>query len=155
MSIVKTIYNLTPLDRSPCLNNETIMTLTYNGHVYVGIAKCHPDDMAFISRKVGRRIALSRARINLMKAELKKEKDKYKIISDFYMEIMTNAPEPLPNEFSVFETRYLKIYSNISNRLKILESAIKKEENSLRTYLKGLDKAIESVTKMRNKDKSN
>lgn len=153
MSIIKAIYKAEPIIRPTGNSTITAVSIKYNGQSYTGTAICHPDDKDFYSRKVGQRIALSRARIAAMKAELKREKNKYKITTDF-CRIMTNDLT-LVNESSMFKKRFFKLLNRTAGRIDSLEKGIIRERNSLKEYLKGLDKAINSVTRMRNKDKNN
>lgn len=153
MSIIKTIYSLTPVDRSRCANREIVMTITYNGKVYSGIAYCHPDDKDFSSRKVGQRIALSRARLQLLKSERDKVNEEVHWKRRVYTEVTNHnftTKDGTP-KFPELARNYQKAY----DRLDRLNCAIKREEKSLKKYLEGLDKAIDSVTRLRNKGKSN
>lgn len=147
MSIVKAIYAVKPRYFHSIDNYNTRAIIKYCGHNYMGRADVHPDDIDFTSTIVGRNIALSRARIAAMKAELKREKNEYDIKSKFFIQA-----EPMAES----ELRTIKLIKRAQLRCKNLRTAIKWEEDNLNKYLQGQAKAIESVKKFRAKqDTSN
>lgn len=157
MSIVTAIYKA-PVIRSSFRNDigETSVVIKYNGKNYWGRAILHIEDKDFYSSKVGRHIAISRARINAMKAELKREEYNYKICDKFFYETFSSGRVD-PSDKIVYSDELAYALSTkierMENRCKNLRTAIKREQNSLKLYIEGQEKAITSVKKMRAKDK--
>lgn len=140
MSIVKAIYNVKPEYSYSDNEYKTTAVIKYNGQTYIGSSSVHPDDKDFASIRVGKNIALSRARIKAMKSELKREQLEYDINNRFYCKIVSS------NDF-----KPIKILINAKFRCQDLRVAIKKEEHNLNKYLQGQAKAIESIRRFRSK----
>lgn len=66
-------------------------TINYHGQIFVGTAKCHPEDSDFESARVGLTIAESRANIQVLRhirdCELKPQ---LKILNHLYMNMKTS-----------------------------------------------------------------
>lgn len=66
-------------------------TINYHGQVFIGTAKCHPEDIDFESARVGLTIAESRANIQVLRhirdCELKPQ---LKILNHLYMNMKTS-----------------------------------------------------------------
>lgn len=61
MSLITAIYRAKPT-YSPIGERDIFTYIVYDGQAFCGQADCHPEDMDFFSEKVGKTIALSRAR---------------------------------------------------------------------------------------------
>lgn len=66
-------------------------TINYHGQVFVGTAKCHPEDSDFESARVGLTIAESRANIQVLRYIRDYElKPQLKILNHLYMNMRTS-----------------------------------------------------------------
>lgn len=154
MSVVTAIYNAPIANKIIDVTHNTVqVNINYNGKSYIGIARLHPNDKDFFSRKVGYNIALSRARLSAMKAELKAARIELNRRYDFYQEIIGYGKFS-PAEVDPTGRVYYGI-TRLFQRTTQLKKAIKKEENSLRMYLQGQQKAIKSIKQFRAKDNNN
>lgn len=144
MSIVNAIYKAPIVRKAYCdIEGTTHIVIKYNGKYYGGWACTNDSDKEFFSKKVGKNIALSRARLKAMKAELKRCDTEYrerKIFADLRTDLLKD------HEMSLLINRS-------KWRCESLRLAIKREKNNLAKYIEGQDKAIQSVKKMREKVK--
>ena len=82
--IINTIYKLEPVIE---INNTTcVAKLIFNNKEYIGEANLNPKDEEFFSEKVGLNIALSRARILLLKDYYSRQDTEYKCLEKAYNE---------------------------------------------------------------------
>lgn len=146
MSIVKAIYNVKPEYYSYSADGgyQTVATIRYNGRTYIGYSFVHPDDEDFASTRVGKNIALSRARTKAMENELRKEQSGYVYKKQLYNEIFLDVK-------SDYSERANNLLIQTERRCKNLRVAIKKEKHNLNKYLQGQAKAIESIRRFRSK----
>lgn len=140
MSIVKAIYSVKPEYSYSDDGYQTIAIIRYNGKTYMGYSFVHPDDKDFASTRVGKNIALSRARVKAMENELRREQLEFDISTRFYCKAISSA-----------DFRPIKILINAKFRCQNLRAAIKKEKHNLNKYLQGQAKAIESIRRFRSK----
>lgn len=152
MSAIKAIYQAPKTFMQE--NATTVATVYYNGQKYTGMATLHPEDMDFNSEKIGRTIALSRARQAAIKAALKTSKQIATIKSQMYREVLgygsvpSTKVDPTGALYRNMRHAYVRVYA--------LEEALQKEEKGLKNYLAGQKIAIASIRRMRaNKDKNN
>lgn len=145
MSIVNAIYNAPIIRKAYCdIEGTTHIVIKYNGKYYGGWARTNDSDKEFFSKKVGRNIALSRARLNAMKAELKRCDIEYRE-RKIFTGLRTDLSKDLEMKILVDRSKW---------RCESLRDAIKREKNNLRKYIDGQDRAIQSVKKMRDKAKT-
>ena len=87
MSVINAIYKAPTITQ---LVNEKsgicIVGINYNGKIFSGRAKLAESDKDFFSEKVGKTIALSKARINAMQYEMKKTRKELQYRYDYYQE---------------------------------------------------------------------
>jgi hypothetical protein len=150
MNLIKSIYN-TPFEvdvseKVGCV----IVYIKHNGLVYSGMSCIHDEDSNFFSEKVGFTIALSRARISILEDELKKAREKYENKIRYYDEVLGYGAK-IPAEVDPTGA-FKQNIDRAESHIRSLRSAIKSEKASLRNYLDGHTKAIESVKRFREKD---
>lgn len=135
MGLISNIYNA-PIERSGFLKeNESYVVLLYKNKEYVGVAFVHPDDKDFASEKVGHGIALSRARIQILKDErqclLQEYKDKMKMYNDV-LGYGAKKPEEIDPTGA-----FMKNIERTRSRYLTTVEFLKEEEKGLDNYLKG------------------
>lgn len=154
MSIVSAIYDArTTWVIADTEKGEVSVGLEFSGNQYSGHARLHPNDKDFFSYKVGRQIATSRARIQILRAEMNKAKQTYNNKYAFYQEV-TGFGSRAPAEIDPTGTLLRNVIRS-QRRVDFLKEALNDEENNLRDYLEGQAKAIASVQRFRNKDRDN
>lgn len=148
MNIIKTIYAL-PIYHfhtdDQC--GESYVEIVYNGKVYKGFAQLHPQDAEFYSPRVGKAIALSKARMSLIKDRIQQAKKIAEIKYQLYQEVIgygQKAPAEV-DPTGAFLRNVIRAQANVRN----LKTALKKERESLKNYLTGYSKATASVRKLR------
>lgn len=134
MSVVKAIYKAPVVDTFP---NEEMgfyrVIIEYNGKIFFGTALISPEDKDFFSERVGYTIALSRARINALKYELRKSKSEFRERYNLYQEA-TKYGKISPAEVDPTGNFYHGITRYIS-RISAIKKAIKQEQKNLNNYL--------------------
>jgi hypothetical protein len=148
MSVVSAIYKA-PIVTEVIDENigDTIIGILYDGKLFTGNAKLAENDKGFYSYRVGRNIALSKARMNAMNYEIKKSRKEMEYRYDFYQEA-TKYGKAGPAEVDPTGNFYHAITRYIS-RISALEKALKTEETNLKTYIKNQTKALSIVRKFR------
>jgi hypothetical protein len=141
MSLVSTIYNAPIVIGFPVKKHDTILGIKVNNHIYWGYASCGDEDISFYSEKVGKNIALSRARIKAMKEVEKALKEEVK-----WKEIILHE---ISNGKDFLEPSVYNNYNHAAARLKALKTAIKKEKTELSSYINAQAKMIDSVKRFR------
>ena len=141
MSVVSAIYKA-PIVTEVIDENigDTIIGILYDGKLFTGNAKLAENDKGFYSYRVGRNIALSKARMNAMNYEIKKSRKEMEYRYDFYQEA-TKYGKAGPAEVDPTGNFYHAITRYISRI-----SALKK---ALKTYIKNQTKALSIVRKFR------
>ena len=76
MGLIHNIYTAPIVCQVSC-GPECYVGIKYNNRIYNGYAITHPDDEEFFSEKVGYSIALSRARIQILKDEKERLRQEY------------------------------------------------------------------------------
>jgi hypothetical protein len=148
MSVVSAIYKA-PIVTEVIDENigDTIIGILYDGKLFTGNAKLAENDKGFYSYRVGRNIALSKARMNAMNYEIKKSRKEMEYRYDFYQEA-TKYGKAGPAEVDPTGNFYHAITRYIS-RISALKKALKTEETNLKTYIKNQTKALSIVRKFR------
>lgn len=154
MSVVSAIYD-TLVDWVEANENTGTVTasLTFNGHTCTGSAFLHPEDKDFFSYKVGRQIATSRARIEILKIEVNKAQQTFNNKTTFYQEVLgfgSKTPADV-DPTGAFSRNVMRA----GRRLDSLKDALENEEANLRNYLEGQAKAIASIKRFRSKGQDN
>ena len=146
MKLISAIYDA-PVYITNYNENYVGVAIFYDGHNWTGRAYLHPEDKDFYSPKVGRRIALSRARIKIMQYELKKMDEAIKQRELFYREVCGYGSK---DYMEVDPTGSFR--KNITRNKLRYEELLKKKEyevRHLKNYLEGQRKAIATVKRMR------
>lgn len=148
MSVVSAIYKA-PIVTEVIDENigDTIIGILYDGKLFTGNAKLAENDKGFYSYRVGRNIALSKARMNAMNYEIKKSRKEMEYRYNFYQEA-TKYGKAGPAEVDPTGNFYHAITRYIS-RISALKKALKTEETNLKTYIKNQTKALSIVRKFR------
>lgn len=148
MSVISAIYKAPTITQ--VVNEKSgicIVGINYNGKIFSGRAKLAESDKDFFSEKVGKTIALSKARINAMQYEMKKTRKELQYRYDYYQEA-TKYERLSPAEVDPTGNFYYAI-GRCSARISALEKALKTEETNLKTYIKNQTKALSIVRKFR------
>lgn len=150
--IIKTIYNLEP--ECEAYNDIGVckVYLTFQGERYCGTAQLAPEDSDFFSEKVGLNIALSRARIVLLKDLIKQTKIAANIKYQMYQEAIEYGKKS-PGAVDPTEA-FLKKAIKAQTKYDLLRHALKKEQRFLAGYLENQDKMVERVRLYRVKAKT-
>lgn len=149
MGLISNIYNA-PIERSGFLKeHESYVVLQYKNREYVGAAFVHPDDEDFASEKVGHGIALSRARIEILKDEkerlFQEYKDKMRLYNDVLGYGAKKSEEVDPT--GAFKKSIKRTYDRYLTFVEFL----KEEEKGLDNYLKGQDEIVTRLKRNRRK----
>ena len=148
MSVISTIYKA-PIVAEIVEENigDTVIGILYDGKLFTGNAKLAESDKGFYSYRVGRNIALSKARMNAMNYEIKKSRKEMEYRYDFYQEA-TKYGKVGPAEVDPTGNFYHAITRYIS-RISALKKALEKEKSNLNTYLENQEKALSIVRNFR------
>ena len=148
MSVVTAIYKA-PIVAEAIDENigSTIIRILYNRKMFIGSAKLSESDKDFYSYRVGRNIALSKARIEVINYEIKKSKKEMKYRYDFYQEA-TKYGKVSPAEVDPTGNFYHAITRYIS-RISALKKALEKEKSNLNAYLENQEKVLSIVRNFR------
>lgn len=147
MSAIKAIYNAKRefyVDDHYC---DVYATIQYNGKLYRGSAALHPEDANFFSEKVGKTIALSRARQAALKDEITRAEEIAKVKYQMYQEVIAYGSKP-PAEVDPTGA-FLKNTIRALDRVGVLRGHLLSEQASLEEYLKAHKEALGIVKKMR------
>ena len=148
MSVVSAIYKAPMVAEAIDENiGGTIIGILYNGKMFIGSAKLSESDKDFYSYRVGRNIALSKARIEVINYEIKKSKKEMKYRYDFYQEA-TKYGKVSPAEVDPTGSFYRAI-TRYTTRISALKKALEKEKSNLNTYLENQEKALSIVRNFR------
>lgn len=147
MKLLDAIYHAPTLVNVSEENNKVDVHILYRDKLWKGSAYLHPEDKDFFSAKVGKRIALSRARTKILKYEENRLKELCKQRELFYTEVRGYGSK---NQAEVDPTgAFIRNLDRCFIRYNAVKEAISKEENSLKNYLEDYKKAIGTVKKMR------
>lgn len=148
MSVVSAIYKAPMVAEAVDENiGDTIIGILYDGKLFTGNAKLAENDKGFYSYRVGRNIALSKARMNAMNYEIKKSRKEMEYRYDFYQEV-TKYGKVSPAEVDPTGNFYRAIV-RYTTRISALKEALKKEKSNLKAYLENQEKALSIVRNFR------
>ena len=151
MGIIKAIYNTKPKYLINDEERSIVAIISYQNQSFSGVASCCKPDKDFYSHKVGKRIALARARIAALKWIKKEAIFSYQVKTQAYKEACCFG-EKKCNEVDP-TGRFKKSIDKEIQRIEKLKTAIKKEELFLREYIKDANYMINIVKAHREKDK--
>lgn len=148
MSVVTAIYKA-PITHEfhSKIRNGYHLYIKYDGKKFAGRAYLSPEDKDFYSSRIGRNIALSRARMNAMNYEIKKSRKEMNYRYDFYQEV-TKYGKVSPAEVDPTGSFYRAIV-RYTTRISALKEALKKEKSNLKAYLENQEKALSIVRNFR------
>lgn len=127
-----------------------IITDTY-GHIYIGVATCHPDDKDMMSRRTGEEIAFRRARMESLKAMRDAIKTEIGTLKQLYYSMNQSSHF---NENS-YENKMLQRRIHMKTfDLDTIKEMLTTEYESLTELIKEKDKFYKQVRGHRNKAKS-
>lgn len=153
MGLISNIYNA-PIERSGFLKeHESYVVLRYKNREYVGAAFVHPDDEEFFSEKVGYSIALSRARIQILKDEKERLRQEYIDKMRLYNDVLGYGAKK--SEEIDPTGAFKKNIDKTLHRYFTITEVLKEEQEGLKTYLEGQNTFIENLKAYRKKDKMN
>ena len=124
--------------------------IKYDGLVFVGKAKCHPDDVPFANEKAGAQIARSRAIIKMFKYEIRKLSYQTKALKDFYNSVCgskTFSRNPW------LKKKFMDEIDSYGYEIIELQQSIETVEKSLKNYLNLKAELYKKLLK--NRDKNN
>lgn len=151
MSIIKSIYNV-PIEYE-FDGVQSLIKIKYNGKVYLGEAIVHTRDYPeFASEKVGLNIALSRARISLLKDLVAQQKQ----IADTRMQMYLEATNYNKNKRDIVDPTgaFLTKANKAQIKYETLKSALKKEKKYLNKYIENQSRMVEIIKIHRAKGKT-
>lgn len=151
MSLHSAIMKLTP--ETAVIDNDTIVTLKYNGKVYKGFAFCHREDADFYSEIIGTTIAHLRALIKIYDDEISRAEQTAITLWCAYKDVIYNSQtEGIPADPTGAFLGRVSAAQNLVFRYKDQQQTLKKR---LRSYLVNQDKCISNIKTQReaNKDK--
>lgn len=119
----------------------------YNGQIFQGHASLHPEDSNFFSEKIGKTIALSRARQEALKYAIKEAQTIADIKYQLYREVTAYGSKS-PAEVDPTGAFFLNC-TRALQRVEFLKKALTSEQNSLAAYLKDHKSALSIVKAMR------
>ena len=113
-------------------------TINYHGQVFIGTAKCHPEDRDFESARVGLTIAEARANIEVLRHIRECElKPQLKILNHLYANMKTSKYyNPASYEAKMLRSQIRAL----EKELTILNNEIADEQKFIRDYISGKDK---------------
>ena len=154
MNLVKAIYK-TPVIMKDYQEKEGItnVKICYQGQTFHGTALLNKKDEGVYSKKVGYNLALSKARIKALEYFYKQEKDKFNIRNQFYQEVLGLGVKT-PSEVDP-SGAFNRNLMHTKGRMTALKEALDKEKDTLKKYIEGQNKAIESVRHFRQKADNN
>lgn len=113
-------------------------TINYHGQVFVGTAKCHPEDSDFESARVGLTIAEARANIEVLRHIREYElKPQLKILNHLYANIKTSKYyNPTSYEAKMLRSQIRAIKKELAT----INNEIADEQKFVKDYISGKDK---------------
>ena len=115
----------------------------YKGQVFMGVAKCHPDDADMESERTGLTIAEARAYIKLKKFQKKFEIEP---VVNAYRHILKNIQTSTKHNPKAYESCMLRSQlAHWEDKLEEINTDIADEERSLQDYIKQKDKLYQKL----------
>lgn len=137
MKAITAIYNA-PIVIDNFDQSISRVGIEYNGKTYIGFSYLHPQDKDFQSEKIGKNIALSRARIYALQYEYNKAKIEAQIKRQMYLELGENS-----NAF-MHKNMMKAVY-----RSEVLRKELKFQKQYLKDYLNSQQDFIDKILKTR------
>lgn len=150
MGLIHNIYTAPIVCQVSC-GPECLVVIKYNNRTYDGCAITHPDDEEFFSEKVGYSIALSRARIQILKDEKERLRQEYINKMRLYNDVLGYGAKK-PEEIDPTGAFKKNIDKTLHRYFTIIE-ALKEEQEGLKTYLEGQNTFIEKLKAYRKRTK--
>lgn len=147
MSAIKAIYKAKRRFVVNDITSTVYANIFYNGQRYQGEAHLHPEDKDFFAEKVGKTIALSRARQQALKEALREAITIADIKCQMYQEVIAYGHKE-PAEMDPSGAMQLNA-QRARLRVQALKKQLQDEQDSLNEYLKDQEKALRIVKRMR------
>ena len=119
MSLHSAIMKLTP--ETAVIDNDTIVTLKYNGKVYKGFAFCHREDADFYSEIIGTTIAHLRALIKIYDDEISRAEQTAITLWSAYKDVIYKI-------FSKTDLEINKINKDLKDSVKTMDEFKSKQD---------------------------
>lgn len=150
MSAITSIY-AAPVthERIPKSWGTTYVSIKYNGKCYLGTTMCDYKNREFFSERVGRRIALSRARTQALQEAYESANNEANIKERMYREVL-NFGSGNPDELDPTGTFWRNTFK-ARTRANDLRLALDNEKACLKNYLKELETFTTQIRKNRAK----
>ena len=145
------MHNSKDIIEEHIFNEETGKTkyiIKYDGLVFVGKAKCHPDDIPFANEKTGAQIARSRAVIKMLKYEIKKLSYQTKALKDFYNSVRGSRTF---DRNPWLKKKFMDEIDTYGYEIMELQHSIETVEKSLKNYLTTKAELYKKLLKSRGK----
>lgn len=123
---------------------KSIVTLADKYGTYTGKAKCHPNDLQYISEFMGGVLAQNRAMIKLLKNKIHREKIRKKTIQNIFQDIKSNI-----SNIEEIRKRLEIQLKNCNNEINKTNQQIKEIQNNIKTRIQVRD---DIVQKYKNRD---
>lgn len=150
MGLIHNIYTA-PIVRQVRCGPECLIVIKYNNRTYSGCAVTHPDDEEFFSEKIGYSIALSRARIQILKDEKKRLRQEYTDKMRLYNDVLGYGAKK-SDEIDPTGA-FKKNIDKTLHRYFTVAEVLKEEQEGLKTYLEGQNTFIEKLKAYRKRTK--
>lgn len=150
MGLIHNIYTAPILCQVSC-GPECLVVIKYNNRTYDGRAITHPDDEEFFSEKVGYSIALSRARIQILKDEKERLRQEYIDKMRLYNDVLGYGAKK--SEEIDPTGAFKKNIDKTLHRYFTITEALKEEQEGLKAYLEGQNTFIEKLKAYRKRTK--
>ena len=150
MGLIHNIYTAPIVCQVSC-GPECFVGIKYNNRTYSGYATTHPDDEEFFSEKVGYSIALSRARIQILKDEKERLRQEYIDKMRLYNDVLGYGAKK--SEEIDPTGAFKKNIDKTLHRYFTITEALKEEQEGLKTYLEGQNTFIEKLKAYRKRTK--
>ena len=150
MGLIHNIYTAPIVHQVRC-GLRYLIVIKYNNRTYHGCAIAHPDDEEFFSEKVGYSIALSRARIQILKDEKERLRQEYTDKMRLYNDVLGYGVKK--SEEIDPTGAFRKNIDKTLHRYFTITEALKEEQEGLKTYLEGQNTFIEKLKAYRKRTK--
>ena len=150
MGLIHNIYTA-PIVRQVRCGPECLVVIKYNNRNYHGCAITHPYDEEFFSEKVGYSIALSRARIQILKDEKERLRQEYTDKMRLYNDVLGYGAKK--SEEIDPTGAFKKNIDKTLHRYFTVAEVLKEEQEGLKTYLEGQNTFIEKLKAYRKRTK--
>lgn len=132
-----------------CFEKDGLLTkciIKEKNEVFVGYAKCLEEDKDFYSDLIGKEIAFQKATIKHMKYDLKKKREKRKVLLDFYK---NNCFHKKFDADSFLARTIWQEICILEKKIEDLKKNIEEFQYSLKKYIEIKDNLHNKIRKMR------